>query len=255
MRVACQSQCAVASLWRAYADPDSSSTIVGMTPLVATTTLLDGLNYYKTCTPSDWQRTLKVEQRAANIVKLIAQHGAQPTALALREVYELLLDIEQWKAMCLQQRMGNAGQNSELAVWNAFRGALTAQNDRDAILSVMQLKGFGSSRDDETGQRRAKVATSAMRFLRPDTWGVVDWRTAAMLSFLDQSKDDVDQALLLAKKWKANDLRDAYDVIDENAACAYNQMYRDRRAALNFPRTVDVEMALFGLSMMAWPFR
>lgn len=225
-----------------------------MAPLV-TTTLLDGLNYYKTGTPSDWQRTLRVESSAVAVVKLIFEYGPQPTPSALRAAYDLLLDIEEWKAMCLQQRMGNAGQNSEPAIWNAFRGALTAQNDRDAILSVMQLKGFGSSRDDETGQRRAKVATSAMRFLRPETWGVVDWRTAAMLSFLDQSKGDVDQALRLAKKWKANDLRDAYDVIDENAACAYNQMYRDMLKAPCFPRTVDVEMGLFGLSMMAWPFR
>jgi hypothetical protein len=226
-----------------------------MTPPPLATTLLNGLNYYKTCTPSDWQRTLRIESSGVAVVKLISQHGAQPTPSARRAAYDLLLDIEEWKAMCLQQCMGNAGQNSEQAIWNAFRGALSAQNDRDAILSVMQLKGFGSSRDDETGQRRAKVATSAMRFLKPDTWGVVDWRTAAILSFLDQSNGDVDQALLLAKKWKANDLRDAYDVIDENAACAYNQMYRDRRATPSFPRTVDVEMGLFGLSMMAWPFR
>jgi hypothetical protein len=220
-----------------------------------TTTLLDGLNYYKICTPSDWQRTLRVETSAVAVVKLISQYGTNPTPPALRAAYDLLLDIEGWKAMCLQQRMGNAGQNNEQAIWNAFCGALAAKNDRDAILSVMQLKGFGSSRDDETGQRRAKVATSAMRFLKPDTWGVVDWRTAAMLAFLGQSNWDMDQALLLAKKWKADDLRDTYDVIDENGACAYNQMYRDRRATPSFLRTVDVEMALFGLSMMAWPFR
>lgn len=226
-----------------------------MMPLVVTTTLLDGLNYYKTSSHSDWQRTLKVEHRAANVVRLIAEHGEQPTASALREAYELLLDIERWKAMCLQQRMGNAGQNPEPVVWNAFRGALNAQTDRDTVLSVMQLKGFGSTRDDETGQRRAKVATSALRFLLPDGWGVVDWRTAAILSFLESSHGEVDQALRLAKKEKADDLRFAYDMIDENAACEYNQMYRDKRATPFFPRTADVEMALFGLSMMAWPFR
>ena len=100
-----------------------------------------------------------------------------------------------------------------------------------------------------------RTATSALRFLLPQSWSVVDWRTAAMLSFLDKSNGDVDHALLLAKGWKSNDLRDAYDVIDENAACAYNQMYRARRATPSFPRTSDVEMALFGLSMRAWPFR
>lgn len=43
--------------------------------------------------------------------------------------------------------------------------------------------------------------------------------------------------------------------INEEWACAINQKYRDMRATSSFPRTVDVEMAIFGLSMMAWPFR
>jgi hypothetical protein len=48
-------------------------------------------------------------------------------------------------------------------------------------------------------------------------------------------------------------LREAYDLIDENGACAYNQTYRDRRASPSFARTVEVEMAIFGLPLMAWP--
>lgn len=225
-----------------------------MPPLVATT-LLDGLNYYKTCSDSDWKRTLKVEDRAVKIANLIAQYGAQPTASALREAYELLLDIERWKAMCLEDRIGNAGRNPEQLVWNAFRGALDSKNDRDCILSIMQLKGFGSTTNDDTGVRGAKVASAALRFLKPDTWGVVDWRTAAMLEFLSQSSGDVDQAMVLAKKWRADDLRETYKGINEDWACAINQKYRDMRATSSFPRTVDVEMAVFGLSMMAWPFR
>jgi hypothetical protein len=220
-----------------------------------TTTLLDGLNYYKTGPDSDWKRTQEVERSTVDVVKFIAQYGAQPTAAALRSAYNLLLDIEAWKAMCLQERMGNAGRNSEQDVWNAFRGALDAKNDRDCILSIMQLKGFGSTRNDETGQRGAKVATAALRFLKPDTWGVVDWRTGAMLEFLDQNKGDVDQAMLLAKRWKKDDLRETYRDINEDWACVINQKYRDMRTIPSFPRTVDVEMAVFGLSMMAWSFR
>ena len=217
--------------------------------------LLDGLSHYKQCSDSYWNRTLEIENSAAHVVKLVAQCGAEPDTPALLAAYSLLLDIEEWKAMCLHDRMGNAGQNSQPAVWNAFRGALDAHDDRDAILSIMQLKGFGSTRDDETGQRRAKVATAALRFLKPDRWGVVDWRTAAMLAFLDESKGGVDQALLLAGKWKADDLRETYKMIDEKGACVYNQMYRDRRTTPFFPRAVDVEMALFGLSLKAWPMR
>ncbi len=75
-----------------------------------------------------------------------------------------------------------------------------------------------------------------------------------MLGLLDKSNGDVDQALVLAKKEKAAELRKHYELIDENGACAVNQMYRDRKSAPFFPRAVDVEMAVFGLSMMAWPF-
>ena len=75
-----------------------------------------------------------------------------------------------------------------------------------------------------------------------------------MLGLLVDSNGNVDQALSLSKKHKPKDLKDAYDLIDENGACAYNQMYRDRRAIPSFPRTVDVEIAVFGLSMIAWPF-
>jgi hypothetical protein len=218
-------------------------------------TLLDGFDYYKTYSKSDWSRTLKVEGSAVNVVKLIREWGDVPTAASLREAYTLLLDMEEWKAMCLHDRMGNAGQNSQRAVWDAFRGALNAQTDRDCLLSIMRLKGFGASRDEETGQRRAKVATAALRFLKPDEWGVVDWRTAAILGFLEKSKGDVDQAVVLARRWNADDLRkNVYEMIDEKAACEYNQMYRNMRTPSSLPRTVDVEMALFGLSMKAWPF-
>lgn len=215
--------------------------------------MLDGLNYYKEYSDSDWQFTLEVESSAREVLSLIALQGDRPNASALAASHHLLRDIEKWKAMCLKERMGNAEQNSEQTVWGAFRGALDARTDRDALLSIMQLRGFGSSRDEESGQRRAKVATAALRFLKPDTWGVVDWRTAAMLGLLVESKGNVDQTLLLAKKHDAKDLREAYDLIDENGACAYNQMYRDRRASPFFARTVEVEMAIFGLSLMAWP--
>jgi hypothetical protein len=214
--------------------------------------MLDGLNRYKAYA-SDWQFTLEIESFAKEVLSLIAVHGDRPDASDLAAAHQLLKDIEKWKAMCLKERMGNAEQNSPQLVWDAFRGALGAGTDRDAILSIMQLKGFGSSRDEESGQRRAKVASAPLRFFKPDSWGVVDWRTAAMLGLLIESKGNVDRALSLAKKHNKKDLKEAYDLINEEAACAYNQMYRDRRVAPLFQRTADVEMAIFGLSLMAWP--
>lgn len=42
-----------------------------------------------------------------------------------------------------------------------------------------------------------------------------------MLGLLVESMGNVDQALLMAKKHNAKDLREAYDLIDEDGACAY----------------------------------
>lgn len=212
--------------------------------------LLDGLNYYKK-NPDEWEFTLEVEGAAKKVLKLISPYGDQPNLSDLAAAHHLLRDIEKWKAMCIPERMIYAEQNSPQSVWNALCGAANAQNDRDAILSIMQLRGFGASRD-ENGQRTAKVATAVLRFLKPDEWGVVDWRTAAMLGLLKKSNWDVDQAMVLAAK---ENFRAIYEdiVINENGARAYNQMYRERRATPSFPRAVDVEMAVFGLSLMAWP--
>lgn len=116
----------------------------------------------------------------------------------------------------------------------------------------MSLTGFGASQDEETGQRRAKVATAVLRFLKPDEWGVVDWRTIAILGLLENAKGNVDQALALAKKEKPAELRRVLDIVDERGACEVNQKYRAMRDSAQLSRTVDVEMAIFGFSLMAW---
>lgn len=217
-------------------------------------TLLDGLDYYKKWQGSDWQFTLDIEASAVKVVEAIARFNRQPDGPALDAAYDLLLDIEKWKAMCLGERMIYAQRNPKQTVWDAFYYAVNASNDEDAILSIMRLKGFGSSPNDETGRRPAKVASAALRFLKPATWGVVDWRTAAMTGLLKASAGDVDQALKLAKKYNAAELRETYkDNIDGDGACEYNRAYRKMQASSGLPRTADTDMAVFGLSLIAWP--
>jgi hypothetical protein len=81
----------------------------------------------------------------------------------------------------------------------------------------MRLKGFGSAQDAETDQRRAKV-TAVLRFLKPEEWGVVDWRTIAMLGNLEKSNGNVDQELVLSRR-EPYDPRKWLDMVDENWAC------------------------------------
>lgn len=215
--------------------------------------LLDGWNYYKDRQGSDWAFTCQLEHRASQILGLLAAHGDSPDAASLAFAHDLLVDIEKWKAMCLKERMINAQQNSPEAVWAAFHGAFVGSSDRNVILAIMSLKGFGASVDEETGLRRAKVASSVLRFLRPDDWGVVDWRTIAMRSFLNKHNGNIDLAIYEAKLQKAQDLRDAYDFANEDVVCSEVWAYRKMRTAVPLARAADIDMALFGLSQKVWP--
>jgi hypothetical protein len=216
--------------------------------------LANGLERYKSH-PTYYSLTVPLESQAQKVLGLLNRHGDNPTSSALSEVKRFLVEVEKWKAGCLLQRIGNAAENSERSIWQAFRGAANANSDVETILSIMQLKGFGSSTDDETGQRRAKVATSVLRFLWPDKWGVVDWRVAVVLGLLKKHNWNVDKALSEAKEQRAEDMRELYDLMNEQVACEINQEYRriSQKYPKHLPRAADVDMALFGISLMAWP--
>ena len=218
--------------------------------------LLDGLNCYK----SDrefWNFTSRLENDARQVMEMIQTFGTSPSDDALRKAHDLLVEIELWKAGCIEDLTGHyAVRNSKPAVWNSLRDAavaMRAHRDVEALLAVMRLEGFGKY-PDEDNQRRAKRASAVLRIINPHEWGVVDWRTAAMCGLLDKSGWDLGRAVAEAENEDNNKLRWTFDVINEEGARAYNQMYRDKRSG-SLPRTADVEMAIFGLSCMAWPFR
>jgi len=71
-------------------------------------TLLDGLDYYKMYSDSDWEFTLKVQSLALEVLDLISVYGDHPDSRALRAAHALLVKIETWKAMCLKERMGTS---------------------------------------------------------------------------------------------------------------------------------------------------
>ncbi len=214
--------------------------------------LTDGLNVFREDAQS-WKCTLELERTSQYILGLISQYKDRPSTVALDEAKSFLIAVEKWKAMCLKERMGNACKNSRELIWQALWGAVEARRDKEALLSIMHLKGFGASTDEETGQRRAKVATSVLRFLFPDEWGVVDWRTISILAQLEQADGDVERALTQAKKFNPAELRSDLNIVDEQAAMEEIRKYRALRDLSRLPRAADVDMALFGLSLLVWP--
>jgi len=180
--------------------------------------LSDGLREYQSGT-SYATTTLQLELDARSVLDLLQQYGDTPPLSALGTVKQFLVEVEAWKANCDQQRMVNAQQNPDHVVWEAFRGAVQAGTDKGKLLSIMDLKGFGSFVDAESGKRRAKVATAVLRFLWPERWGVVDWRVAVMRGLLDKHGWNVDVAIAEAKRNDPKNLRAIYDLMDENDAC------------------------------------
>jgi hypothetical protein len=218
--------------------------------------LLNGLNRYKD-DREFWTFTSRLESAATEMTASIQIFGASPSDEALLKAQQLLVDIELWKAGCIEDLTGRAVCNEPLIVWNAFRGALEAMrlgNDVDALLSIMCLEGFGKHPNEDFGnQRPAKRASAVLRMFNPAEWGVVDWRTAAMLLALEKKNWDVDQAMSLARSKYPNraTAKAEFEMINEDLACHLNQMYRGKRL-VSLSRTADVEMAVFGITFEVW---
>jgi hypothetical protein len=219
--------------------------------------LLDGLNNYKVDTDF-WNFTSSLEIAATEVTRLVQEFGQSPSDDAPLKAHRLLVKIELWKAGCVEELTGNyAAQNPESIVWNAFRdaiNAMNARNDVDALLSIMRLKGFGKHPNEDFGnQRPAKRASAVLRMFNPVEWGVVDWRTAAMLWALEKKDWNIDQAMSLARSKYPNraTAKAEFEMINEDFACHLNQMYRGKRS-VSLSRTADVEMAVFGITFEVW---
>jgi hypothetical protein len=215
--------------------------------------LVDGLTLFKDDEGPDWKRTLELERRSREMLLLVQRFRDCPGAAAQEFAQRLLVDIEAWKGMCMRERMVNAVQNPPAFVWAAFYGAVSAVTDVRRIRAIMGLKGFGASVDEQTGMRHAKVASSVLRFLYPEDWGVVDWRTLGIRSALRRCAGDVDRALAAARRDLASTMREHFDLIDEYAVCDEVLAYRAMRGAEPLSRAADIDMALFGLSRSVWP--
>jgi len=218
--------------------------------------LLDGLKRYQD-DREFWTFTSRLEIAAAELAVSIRTSDGSPSGSTLDRAYKLLIDIELWKAGCIDDLTGHAARNEPLAVWNAFRGALEAirlGNDVGALLSIMRLEGFGKYPNEDFGnQRPAKRASAVLRMFDPMEWGVVDWRTAAMLWALEKKNWDVDQAMSLARSKYPNraTAKAEFEMINEDLASHLNKMYRGKKSVA-LARTADVEMAIFGITFEVW---
>jgi hypothetical protein len=201
--------------------------------------LEDGLGIYQS-NATFWKFTLRLETTASDLLPLLVDDNYQPSDADKKKAHQLLDEIETWKADCDAEKKGNyAIRNSPSDVWNAFSRAMKATKDLDALHAIMTLEGFGKT--SKTGKR----ASAVLRIFKPDDWGVVDWRVAAMIKQLELHDWNVDKALSRPvhdeKPWIT------YIEINDWLTLDLNAIYRARRDE-RLRRTADVEMAIFSLS-------
>ncbi len=75
--------------------------------------LSDGLTFYRGRDPAYWPLTLETEEAAGQVLIFLETCRDHPTPTALIKATDLLILIEKWKAMCFNDRMGNAQENAD----------------------------------------------------------------------------------------------------------------------------------------------
>jgi hypothetical protein len=211
--------------------------------------LTDGLNRYKN--EGFFSRASMLEKKAQEILLQLIAQQQNPTDDALNEAWLFLIDVEDWKAGSNPRIDRNASKNLKKVVWDVLCDAVDGNNinDDDKTLSaIMRLKGFGQ------GNGSTKIATAVLRFLWPEEWGVVDWRIFEMINLLKKHSWDIDKSLDQAKNFEAIE-EDKKQIIPKALAIELNKLYRDKskESKNDLPRAADVDMAIFGLSLLAWP--
>ena len=101
--------------------------------------LIDGLTYYKRENQEYYNWAIRLEAQAKGVLELLAASDSQPEQSVLDEAKAFLMEVEEWKAGCLNTRIGNAAKNSERDIWYAFLGAHQASDDEQAVLSIIRM--------------------------------------------------------------------------------------------------------------------
>lgn len=213
--------------------------------------LADYHEQYIVC-QADPSYTRKIESMAQELLAVFNCHGNCPDEKCLQLSRDFLIKIEEWKQMRCEARTGLAARNAPKTVWDSLLPAAQADSDMGAFKAVMKLTGFGSTVDPKTGMRRAKQASAVLRFIDPKRWGVIDWRNAAILGFYKKNGYNADAAIAEAKKHRAQEYRKLFNIMNEEVACGYEEEYR-RLISSRLPRAADVDLALWAMSLKAWP--
>lgn len=195
---------------------------------------------YKTNNIKDWNESIELEKIGHNLVTDFNIY--KNCAL------DFINRVETWKAMGIQKRIFGVGHTTDLQAQSAIHNVIIATTEKAKIESLHTLRGFGTSTE-----RPAKVASAAMRFLYPEKWGVVDWRSGCLASSLIKNYFDIDSTIGSLSKINSQDFRDAFENINSSGAIEINKQYRLIGDKFQIKNNADVDRFLFGISLEIWP--
>jgi hypothetical protein len=208
----------------------------------------DYLLIYKENGPKAWDEGVALETLGTSIVEEMNRHGSIDEQRSL----EFINRTEKWKSMGIQERIIGAGRNTSEDARKALEGAISQSTDKLQIESLHALIGFGTSPHPEYRTRPAKVASVAMRFLFPYKWGVVDWRSGAIVNCLSESRD-IEEAKVKALEKERSHWVDSFSHIDSDWAISLNQQYRKIGNRFDIEKNSVVDQFLFAISLQLWP--
>lgn len=164
---------------------------------------------------------------------------------------KFLIDVGVWKMpRDREQHQAHVSRNTDESIRTAFGSLLTAyvdpamDADRRRVAACTSLVGFGH----RTGQTR--MASTALRFIWPEEYGVIDWRNWAVLSNCEHPFLSVRCLPMLADTRRGLKVA-LYDV---ERYLEYLAVLRRLGESLGLERMADVDLALYAYSAQVWPF-
>lgn len=188
-------------------------------------------------------------------VKNIVKRHTYPSGNDCRLIKDFLVEVESWKYGmegddCKPFYHRYISKNSEsvitTAITHIYRSVQKQESDVVVLGHLNRLTGMGSVKEgNDTSTARQKLASSVLRILYPELYGVVDWRVKAVITGAIGSNSS---------------LRKQFDVIDAVEASKMFHFYRiisekvqQCTGEVVFPG--DIESVLFARSLIDYPPR
>ncbi|MFN8579182.1 MAG: hypothetical protein U0354_20320 [Candidatus Sericytochromatia bacterium] len=200
--------------------------------------------------------TNELVEKGNNIISYINNKNKKSNEELIKNnelIKGFLIQVEDWKIRCKRNiaQEGNLSKNNLEDVRECIASSIRQiDNDYLALANIMRLIGCANINSIKCANKYScKMATTILRFLYPDKWGVVDWRTTALFKELKKYDYDIDEVTKNVDKQK--NVRELYENLPPELAIEVNDYYRFVGKMIG-KTPAEVDMAIYKLSFEIW---